>query len=302
MQDQPPQVEAPAAREQPRDEARLAAWEKPIAVLLLSLFVAGLGQVVNRQPWKGLGFAVSAPLLSIFAAHVGAYRTFRGLIAAIVLVFALRAWICVDGFRVARRRRASSPSQSYSLGVLGISGALVVGIAVLASMSYFVRESMNFRAFRTASDSFCPTLCRGERFVVDIDAYRASQPKRGDVIAFDFHGQHKPYFVKRIAGIEGDVVSERDGNVFVNGEHYAPNDATQKCGQAPAVAPSDRDEPHFDDVTVPPGSFFVVGDNSTNSNDSRIEGFGFVTPDQIAGKLMYIYWSPNRSRIGCKIE
>jgi len=296
------QIEAATVAKPPSTVSHVAAWEKPIAVFLVSLFVAGLGQVVNREPWKGLGFAASAPLFSFLAARLGAYRTFRGLVAAIVLVFAWRAWICVDAFRGARQRRTSSVSPSPSLAVLGISGALILAITILASTSYFVRESMNFRAFKNASDSSCPTLCQGERFVVDIDAFRTSKPKRGDVIAFDFHGQHKPFFVKRIAGIAGDAISERDGAVFVNGERYKPNDATRNCGQAPSVAPSGRDEPQFNPVTVPPNSYFVVGDNSTNSYDSRIDGFGFVTNDQIAGKLAYIYWSPEHSRIGCKIE
>jgi signal peptidase I len=179
---------------------------------------------------------------------------------------------------------------------------LVLGIALLASTEYFAHASLPFRAYKGASASFCPTLCEGERFVVDTEAFRTNRPTRGDVIAFDFQSSHQPFFVKRIVGVAGDVVSEKNGAVFVNGNPYTPNETTRHCGQPPTPIVINRVEPRFNPVTVPPGSFFVMGDNTTNSFDSRYEGFGFVTPDQIAGRLMYIYWSPSRSRIGCRIE
>jgi type IV secretory pathway protease TraF len=53
---------------------------------------------------------------------------------------------------------------------------------------------------------------------------------------------------------------------------------------------------------VPASSFFVVGDNSTNSYDSRIPGFGLVTLDQVRGRPVYIYWSTGKSRIGCAVN
>jgi len=196
-------VEGPSTTASPAGKNRFTLWEKPIAVFLLSLFFAGLGQVINREPWKGLGFAASAPALSILGAYAGMYRTFRGLVACVVLLIALHIWISVDAFRGARQRRSSNESQSYSFAMLGICGGLVVGVTILASTNFFARRSMNFRAFKVTSDSFCPTLCQGERFVIDIDAFRTNQPERGDVIAFDFHGLHKPYFVKRIVAMGG---------------------------------------------------------------------------------------------------
>lgn len=302
MQEQSPTTETRAAIDPPSGETRKTVWEKPVAVFLLSLVFAGLGQVVNREPWKGLGFAISAPLFAILTAWTGAYRTFWGLVASVVFVLGWRIWICVDAFRVARQRKASEISQSHSMAVLLLCGGLVLGAAFLASTDYLAHASLPFRAFKTASASFCPTLCEGERFVVDVRAFRTNRPKRGDVIAFDFQGQHQPLFVKRIVGVEGDVVSEKNGAVFVNGNPYTPNEATRHCGRTPTATGFNREEPRFSPVTVPPGSFFVMGDNTTNSFDSRFEGFGFVTLNQIAGKLMYMYWSPERTRIGCAIE
>jgi signal peptidase I len=302
MQEQASPVESPAATEPPSNEKRLAVWEKPIAVVLLSLVFPGLGQVVNREPRKGLVFAASGPILSLLSARAGLYLTFRGLVGSLAVQAAWHLWICVDAFRGARRRRNPSDSRSHSLAVLGSCGALALGVTLFASTNYFLHLATNFKAFKNVSNSFCPTLCEGERVVVDLNAFTTHPPKRGDAISFDFQGKHGPVYIKRIAGIEGDVISESNGEVLVNGSPYTPSGVTRNCGQAPVAVATDRDEPRFDPVRVPLGSFFVIGDNSANSYDSRIQGFGFVTRDQIVGKLAYIYWSPERSRIGCAIE
>jgi signal peptidase I len=294
-------IETPATTEPP-SKKRVSFWARPITVFLLSLLIPGLGQVVNREPWKGLGFAVSVPLLLLLVAWAGAYRMLWGLVASVGSGIALQIWIAVEAFRVARRSKASGLYPSRPRAVLLLCGGLTLTVAILASTERFAHAALAFRAYKGSSDSFCPTMCEGERFIVDIHAFRTNSPKRGDVIAFDFQSSHQPLYVKRIVGVEGDVVSEKNGAVFVNGNPFTPNETTRHCGQPPKPAVTYTDEPRFKPVTVPPGSYFVMGDNTTNSYDSRIEGFGFVTRDQIAGKLMYIYWSPGRSRIGCWIE
>ena len=171
-------VESPAATELPTSQKRIRFWEKPIAVSLFSLMFPGLGQVVNREPWKGFGLAVSVPLFLVLVAWAGAYRAFWGLVASVVFGLAWRIWICVDAFRVARRRKTSGVSRSHSRAVLLLCGALVLGIAFLVSTEYFAHASLPFRAYRNTSASFCPTLCEGERFVVDSRAFRTNRPKR----------------------------------------------------------------------------------------------------------------------------
>lgn len=300
MQSSPTEV-SQATEPSPSDK-RPSVWEKPIAVTLLSLIFPGLGQVINREPRKGLVFAASGPLIAFFGGRSGLFLTFRGFACLIILGIGWHLWIAVDAFRVARRRISVSDFPSYSTGALGLYGGLVLAITIYASTDSFLRMAINIKAFKTSTDSFCPTLCTGERLIVNLNAFTTDQPKRGNVIAFDFHGQHGPVYVKRVAAVAGDVVSERNGAVFVNGEAYAPSVATRNCGQAPKPTTIADDKPRFSPVTVPSTSFFVIGDNFTNSFDSRIEGFGFVTPDQIVGKAIYIYWSPEKTRIGCAIE
>jgi signal peptidase I len=110
---------------------------------------------------------------------------------------------------------------------------------------------------------------RPERFL-----FRA--PKRGDVIVFRYPEDPSRDFIKRVVGLPGDVVEEREGIVSVNGvtleEPYI-------------LSPDSRTYPA---QTVPPGHYYVLGDNRGNSSDSRV--WGFVPEENIVGQAMFSYW------------
>jgi signal peptidase I len=162
--------------------------------------------------------------------------------------------------------------------------------------------------------SMKPTIVEGDYILVNKLAYdlRApltgqrlwtwADPKRGDVVVFTPPGEHDRY-VKRIVGQPGDVLELRDNRLYVNGKpaHYhdlppaAHQDARPEgapawfgaeivAGKAHAVMLSpDRDSPtSFEPLVVPPGHYFVMGDNRDNSKDSRY--FGFVPRDRIVGR------------------
>jgi signal peptidase I len=148
----------------------------------------------------------------------------------------------------------------------------------------------------------CPTICEGERIVADMDAFLRDAPQRGDVILLDFHSVRGPLFIKRVVGIAGDIVSERDGTILVNGRPFKEHALPQVCGKPKVESLTRGEEPRFDPVSVPAASFFVIGDNSPNSYDTRIPGFGLATSDQIKGRPLHIYWSTDKSRIGCPIR
>jgi signal peptidase I len=101
-------------------------------------------------------------------------------------------------------------------------------------------------------------------------------PQRGDVIVFRYPRDPSRDFIKRVIGVPGDVVSIHDGKVAVNGllldESYL--DETTRSD--------------LDDTVVPDGSYFVLGDNRSNSSDSR--SWGFVPEENIIGKAMFSYW------------
>jgi signal peptidase I len=101
-------------------------------------------------------------------------------------------------------------------------------------------------------------------------------PKRGDVIVFQFPGDLSRDFIKRVIALPGDEVEIVNGTVFVNGvelvEPYVTNFA------------------HYDNpkTIVPPGNYYVLGDNRSNSFDSH--AWGPVPEENIIGQAMFSYW------------
>ncbi len=277
-------------------------WKGPLISVLLSLLVPGLGQWRNRQPWKGFLAAVTFPLLAIVAGYSRILLSFWGFVGFITLRLFLLAWICVDAFRGARRGRESRKSFHEARFAYVALGLLILTCAVFPATDYFLHKFGYFRAYKASSASMCPTICEGERIVADMDAFLKNAPQRGDIILFDFHSVHGPLFIKRIVGIPGDVVSERDGTILANGKPFGEHGLPQVCENRKDESLTQGEKPRFGPVSVPESSFFVIGDNSPNSYDSRIPGFGLVTADQIKGRPVHIYWSSDTSRIGCSIR
>ena len=196
------------------------------------------------------------------------------------------------------KRKAKSRSNAIWL-VIG--AGLVTLIAWSYARFYQAYPYHQLSAYRVSSGSMCPAICEKERIIGAMDGYWRSEPRRGDIIMMK-HATSEGLFIKRVIGVGGDFVSTSEGQILVNGKPLAIPLPEKGCGN-PVVSTAAKEEPvPFDPVKVPASSFFVVGDNLPNSYDSRIQGFGFVTLDQVRGRPLFIYWSPNSSRIGCPVR
>jgi signal peptidase I len=180
-----------------------------------------------------------------------------------------------------------------------------IAIAILLAL---VIRTLIVQAFTIPSGSMMDTLLVGDYILVNkflygpevpLTDYRLPAlrpPARGDIIVFKYPQDEKRDFIKRIIGTPGDTVQVRGQQVFINGkpldESYTrrnpsplPHPATPTfCGYAYACEP----------LIVPPDSYFVMGDNRDNSQDSRY--WGFVKRDKIKGKAFLIYWSWDSDR------
>jgi len=127
-----------------------------------------------------------------------------------------------------------------------------------------------------------PTLSVVAVFFVKKIIYRNGEPERGDIIVFEKPPDPSEIFVKRVAGIAGDVLEIRNNRVIVNGKEqadaYARFDPTSKVGKR-----------SFGPITIPVKSLFVLSDNRDHSYDSRF--WGFVEADKVKGKVASVYWS-----------
>ena len=176
--------------------------------------------------------------------------------------------------------------------VFTIAGAILI---VLALKAWVVNP------YRIPSSSMEPTLhcatpsagCEAhfsDRVLANRFIYRFRDPKRGEIIVFKTPGD-KPVcgttkvgevFVKRLIGLPGEHVSERNGYIYINNVKL----------NEPYIQASRRDTLPPREWTVPNGEYFFMGDNRNQSCDSRT--WGAVPRKNIVGEVFFVYWPITR--------
>ena len=158
--------------------------------------------------------------------------------------------------------------------------AILAAVAVFLLLRFFV-----FTMIRVDGESMLGTLHHKDRLFVTVfdGKWGLGAIERGDVVICHYPGR-KPIFVKRLIGLPGDTLWIENGTVFVNGEAVAlPEEA---------VAPSKGER--LTPIELKPDEYYVIGDNRTNSNDSRSLKVGPIGRDAIVGKVRAVWWPLNR--------
>jgi len=172
---------------------------------------------------------------------------------------------------------------------------------VAAFLAFCIIRPFIVQAFKIPTGSMRPTLLEGDLILVNKFIYGAKipftrlrlpglrEPKRGDVIVFIYPEDKKKDFIKRLAGLPGERVEIKSGTIYINGEPLLRADFNKRYYYNRGDILKEGEE-----LIVPEDSFFVLGDNSGSSKDSRY--WGFVPKDNILGKAIVIYWPPLRIR------
>jgi signal peptidase I len=163
----------------------------------------------------------------------------------------------------------------------GVIEFLVILLVSFALVFGFVRPFV-VEAFYIPSESMVPTLRVGDRVLVNKFIYRFTEPERGDIVVFQSVEGGGEDLIKRVVGVPGDEISVRGGRLFVNGEPQRESYVNKKFPDTSSSAPT----------SVPQGHVFVMGDNRTNSRDSRY--FGTVPEKKIEGEAFLRFWPPER--------
>ncbi len=141
---------------------------------------------------------------------------------------------------------------------------------------------------------FGPTAANLEKTILPMkDIHRL------DVVVFKYPEDPERDFIKRVIGLPGDTVELRNKRVYINGQRldepyvFYLDDPPPLPEELPlstdALGVSGDPRFQYGPVTVPPGHFFVMGDNRDNSQDSRY--WGFLPRQNIKGRALVIYWS-----------
>jgi signal peptidase I len=195
-----------------------------------------------------------------------------------------------------KQRKSATASVLEFFAIVAIAIGLALGI-----------QAFLVKPFRIPSVSMVPTLDVGQRVLVDRVSEHFTSFHRGDIVVFKppkgadedrcgvSHPSNEPCprptpersstnFIKRIVGLPGDRLSVIGGRVYIDGkpleEPYIRPDANCDICREPRP------------ITIPPGYFFMMGDNRGESADSR--EWGPVPKKWIIGKAFFTYWPPGR--------
>jgi signal peptidase I len=197
-------------------------------------------------------------------------------------------------------------------GVLAaVKGLLEIVIAALFLVTFVVQPS------RIPSESMIPTLRVGDFLLLDKQSFAPSglldhllpptTVRRGDLAVFHYPVDQSIHLVKRVVGLPGDRLRLRHGHVLLNGQplaepyaFYAPARPNGFRDDFPSLREADPnvDPPWWielrratsaGEITVPANSYFVLGDNRNDSDDSRY--WGFVPRDALVGRPLLVYFA-----------
>ena len=236
----------------------------PWRAVFLSRIMPGIGHLYIKKTWQGILFFI----LFIVSA----------IVPLLPIVFS--TFVVYHAYISSPVRRERTKNL-----ILTISG-LVILSTILSGLQTFLIRSFVAEARYIPAGSMTPTLQINDRVIIDKWSYRSQPPQRGDIVVFSAtealkQQNFKDAFIKRLIGLPGDKVEVKGGKVYVNNQPLEEN----YIDEAPSY--------QFGPVTVPPNSYFVLGDNRNNSYDSHY--WGFVPRENIIGKATKRFWPVERS-------
>ena len=150
---------------------------------------------------------------------------------------------------------------------------LFIALGIAAFVIVFL-----YQPVRVEGTSMMPSLDDQERIFINKFVYRIEPIQRGDIVVFRYPLDPQKSFIKRVIGLAGDHIRIAEGRVYVNGKTVVEN----------YVPGAYQDGRSYPEIVVPNGSYFVLGDHRSLSNDSR--DFGPVDASYIYGKAVFGYW------------
>lgn len=160
---------------------------------------------------------------------------------------------------------------------------ILIAVILASIILFFIRPTV------VKQTSMQPTFNPNDYVILYKRAYAHKMPKRGDVIVFessltDQNGKDK-LLIKRVIGLPGDIITVSDNKLYINGEIYKED--YLKDGITPGFV---------DNLKVPDGEFFVMGDNRVVSLDSRSAEVGTIKKSRIRGKAVIRLFPFNKIR------
>ncbi len=149
-----------------------------------------------------------------------------------------------------------------------------ISIAVAIIVGLLIRTFV-FEMVIVKQTSMYPTLNNDDKLGLNKLAYTFSEPDRGDIVVIKIDEEKN--YVKRVVALEGERISIKNNTVYINGEPLSED-----------YLPEGLEYNDFEEIVVPQGCFFAMGDNRPNSIDSRV--LGSFSLDAIRGKVVIRFY------------
>ncbi len=227
------------------------------------------------------------------------FGSISGLIIVIIIEILFCIYVLIDSLFLCFKNK------NYQLKKINKWYIYLIIFLLFSFIYYILNEFVilkfsRYQSYISIGSSNEPTLIIKERIISDNWYYKFNKLKHGDMVVF--HNPENepdaPFIIKRCVGLQGDKVEIKNFQLFLNNKLI---DAYKIKIDDEYIKMSKEIDGYenYGTVIVPDNTFFCLGDNRTNSMDSR--GWGFIDNKLLIGKGLYIYWSKDLSRIGDKL-
>jgi signal peptidase I len=280
----------------------------PVWAVILSVAATGLGHIYCGRIVKGLilffaGFAF-APVIVLTAQNAASALVLGLVVGSLLLLFGIFIYAAIDAGLLARRIGRGYQTREYNRWYVYLL-CIVVGLSYPTNLASSIRENI-LHAFKIPAQSMAPGILRGDRILLNKAVYKIKAPERGDVVVFMYPDDRRLYYIKRIVALPGDTIEIRGNRVLINDQplsysklaprpplNFNPGSTVQALeednhGRGYPILADGAQPADLPKITIPHGTCFVLGDNRSQSKDSRT--FGPIPLADVKGRVDYIYW------------
>ncbi|MEM7601400.1 MAG: signal peptidase I [Verrucomicrobiota bacterium] len=269
----------------------------PILAAALSILVPGLGQLYAGRLARALAFTFIGALAfflltrTIVSGDLFAVLGFQVLAGSIYSVV-----VVIDAWRVAKQAPDDYQPDERNRIATYIWFSLVTLICTGFMAAVEVRRLKDeFQTYRMSGNSMAPTLIANDMIYVNHEPFLESNPKRGELVVYRSPQQRTQKWIGRVIGLPGDAIEIKTGKLLVNGATVSKggSSTSELLGDFSYEVQGMGEVKDFAETIIAPHHVFILGDNRSNSFDSR--HFGAVSLGILDGSLRVRYWPRNRA-------
>jgi signal peptidase I len=290
----------------------------PILSFFLSLIVPGLGQVYNGQLKKGIFYLLASLIILFLIGLTGVLFHYWGFVILILAIVIFKLLISIEAFKTSKKLREyelKSINQTWIYLIFTVSAYLVIWYGTQLN-----RELSGYETFNIPSISMEPSIQVGDKILAI--RINPNNIELGDIVTFTREDGQK--YLCRIVGLPNQEIQIIDDRVIINKnkeewtktvtskdiifdyQEYQSKLPTGKVYQTKKILKLDKTDiissflANKEQIIVPTNHFYVLGDNRNNSTDSRT--YGTIPSENIEKKVVYVWWSNNKKRIGLRFD